>query len=180
MKIYSKLIPVLFFILIAFACKQGNNSPKGSTTSTTISNDLGYTSKMSKSDKKKYYDASNNVVFEVKYKPDAFKLRTAAADLLWKVKLYDNKVKISDNEENLNPYEIKIINSTEAKLVKDDTKLGRLTFDSTSNQQVLTANGATPKNIKGAYTPSTLVNLIPGIADDQKKILINELVLKGF
>lgn len=78
--------------------------------------------------------------------------------------MYDDKIKISDNEENLDPYEIKIINSEEAKLVKNDAKLARLT-----NEEV-----------KGAYFPSLLINEISEIPEDQKRIIMDELVLKGF
>lgn len=131
-------------------------SCKTETKTTVSTGDL--TAKMTKPDKKKYFNSSNTVVYEVKYKDDGFKLRTASSDLLWKVKLYENKVKISDNEENLDPYEIKKLDNGEAKLEKNDTTIERGTADNARN----------------------LVNSITGMPQDQKDILIAELKEKGF
>ena len=175
-----KLLSLSVIFLMATACNNTDKKTTSFSTSTSATQDGKYTSKMTKADKKKYFDASNNVIFEVKYKSDAFKLRTASSDLLWKIKLYDTKIKISDNEENLNAYEIKIVNNNEAKLVKDDIKLARLTFDSTKNSQTITASGATPEVVKGNFAPSLLVNAISEISDNEKQIIISELVLKGF
>ena len=164
MKLYTKILSLLFVLTLSTACKHNEKETTNYSTSTSASQDEPYTSKKTKADKKKYYDANDNVVYEIKYKPDGFKLRTASSKLLWKIKLYDDKIKISDNEENLDPYEIKIINSEEAKLVKNDAKLARLT-----NEEV-----------KGAYFPSLLINEISEIPEDQKRIIMDELVLKGF
>ncbi|MDY8136032.1 hypothetical protein [Aquimarina sp. 2201CG5-10] len=181
MKLYTKIVGLLFLVMMITACKQSEKNTANPSTSNSENRDVIYTSKMTKADKKKYYNANNNVVFEVKYKSDGFKLRTASSKLLWKIKLYDNKIKISDNEENLNPYEIKLINSSEAKLVKEDTKLARLTYDVASKTQTITTTHETKsKEIKGKYSPSLLVNNISEIPDDQKKIIMDELVLKGF
>lgn len=155
------------FLSVLISCNsstKSNTTSTGNTTNSSVENAGSYTSKMTKSDKKKFYDNSNNVVYEIKYKPDGFKLRTESSKLLWKIKLYDDKIKISDNEENLNPYEIKIINNKEAKLLKDDIKIARLTFDDAKNN----------------YSPSLLVNKISEIPEDQKRIIIDELVLKDF
>ncbi|MGB3466354.1 MAG: hypothetical protein WBA74_13835 [Cyclobacteriaceae bacterium] len=60
-----------------------------------------------KGDKLKYYDQQNNMLYEIKYKENSFKLRDSNSALLWKVKTYDNKIKLADNEEMENPIEIK-------------------------------------------------------------------------
>jgi hypothetical protein len=61
-----------------------------------------------KSREKRIYSTDGYDFIEVKaYEDGKFKLKTTNGQLLWKVKLYDDKVKISDNEENENPYEIK-------------------------------------------------------------------------
>lgn len=181
MKLYTKIISLLLLVVITAACKNTEKNTTNPSTSNAVNHDVNYTSKMTKADKKKFYDANNNVVYEIKYKPDGFKLRTASSKLLWKIKLYDAKIKISDNEENLNPYEIKLVNNSTAKLVKNDTKLARLTYTASSNTQTITSrNGLEPKEIKGNYAPSLLINMISEISEDQKKIIINELVLKGF
>ncbi|MFI8604127.1 hypothetical protein ACIGCP_06685 [Cellulophaga baltica] len=64
-----------------------------------------YTSK-NKSEKHKYY-THGDLAFEVKFKSDGFKLRDKNSALLWKIKMYPDKIKISDNEENTNAFEIK-------------------------------------------------------------------------
>ncbi|MFS4491825.1 hypothetical protein [Maribacter sp. 2308TA10-17] len=144
-----KYIFIALLTVAFISCKNAN------TTNTSVGN---LTSKMTKPDKKKYFDSSNSVVYEVKYKDDGFKLRTASSDLLWKVKLYDSKVKISDNEENLNPYEIKKMDTGESKLEKNDMTIERSTTEDARN----------------------LVYKIDEIPQDQQEILISELKEKGF
>ena len=58
--------------------------------------------------KRKYSGSDGAVVIEVKSSDDGFKIRTAAGKLLWKIEKTPEKVKISDNEENRNPYELKV------------------------------------------------------------------------
>lgn len=186
MKIKTMLRSLLIMLSISvmISC---NTSTKSATdtdnsTSTSASQTPGsYTSKMTKSDKKKYYDSSDNVVYEIKYKEDGFKLRTSSSKLLWKVKLYDDKIKISDNEENLNPYEIKMGGTYDAKLVKDDAVLARTSYDLDSKQQsIASESDAQPDFYEGSYSVSFLVNRIPEISTDQKEILIKELKAKGY
>lgn len=187
-KITSTLLYTLLFSLCLSVFVACNSSTKNSTTITETSvsengntTSSAYTSKMTKSDKKKYYDSNNNVVYEVKYKDDGFKLRTASSDLIWKIKLYDNKVKISDNEENLNPYELKITDTYTAKLVKGEETLARTSYNlETKKQSIAAETDAQPDFFDGSYTISVLVNRIPKIAKDQKEILIEELKAKGY
>ncbi|WP_040281763.1 hypothetical protein [Psychroserpens damuponensis] len=174
---------LMLTISIIISC---NTSTKTTTTTddssptTTTQTPSSYTSKMTKSDKKKYYDGST-VVYEIKYKPDGFKLRTASSQLIWKLKLYEDKIKISDNEENLNPYEIKITNKYEAKLVKDAIILARTSYDlDTKTQSIASKDDAQPKFYEGSYSVSYLVNRIPEIKADQQQIIIEELKAKGY
>ena len=56
-----------------------------------------------KGEKRKYESV------EVKYgETGGFKVRTLDGKLLWKVKVTPEKIKVSDNEENANPFELKI------------------------------------------------------------------------
>lgn len=176
----------LLLVFISVGCKESTKTTEQtpnqvSQVSTNETKNEVLTSKMTKADKKKYYNSSNNVVFEIKYKPDGFKLRTAASKLLWKIKLYDTKIKISDNEENLNPYEIKILSNQEAKLEKDGTVLARTSYNIDKKEQVISSNttGA-PEFYKKSYAPSLLISQISEIPEQQKQILINELILKGY
>ncbi|GER59472.1 hypothetical protein [Patiriisocius marinus] len=172
---YDRLLKFLVIVFIAtsfVACKQN-------TSATSNATGEDYTSEMTKSDKKKYKDTSGNVVYEVKYKSDGFKLRTANSDLLWKVKLYPEKIKISDNEENEHPYEIKLIGILASKLVKDDKELARLKMES-GNAIITYKNGDEETSFKAYYSSTLLINEIDEIAADQKDIIIRELKAKGY
>ena len=151
-KIQAISMFILCISLLFVSCKETS----GGGTSTTTVGEL--TSKMTKPDKKKYYNGSNTVVYEVKYKDDAFKLRTPSSDLIWKIKLYENKIKISDNEENENPYEIKKLDNGESKLEKADMTIERSTADEARN----------------------LVYKIKEMPKDQQEIIVQELNAKGF
>lgn len=153
-----------FFLLLCVTLLLGCKTETKSSTSTTpttntsaTNSSRNLTSKMTKSDKKKYYDSNNSVVYEVKYKDNSFKLRSSSSDLLWKVKIYESKVKISDNEENLNAYEIKKMDNGESKLERNDTTIERTTEDARN-----------------------LVYKIDAIPQEQQEILISELKSKGF
>lgn len=69
-------------------------------------------------EKRKYRrGAGGPAVCEVKPGDAGFKLRTTDGKLLWKVKLAEDKIKVSDNEENANPYSIKTKYPDKAKVV---------------------------------------------------------------
>ena len=69
----------------------------------TITYDGGVLHGRRKGEKRKYESV------EVKYgETDGFKVRTLDGKLLWKVKVTPDKIKVSDNEENANPFELKI------------------------------------------------------------------------
>lgn len=69
-------------------------------------------------EKRKYRrGAGGPPVCEVKPGENGFKLRTTDGKLLWKVRLADDKIKVSDNEENANPYSIKTKYPDKAKVV---------------------------------------------------------------
>ena len=92
------------------------------------------TSKRKSSEKVKY-SIDGNEIAEVKAKDtDGFKVRDLNGNLLWKVKITSEKIKISDNEENANPYEIKKTYDG-AKIKRNDEKLGEFKFDS-KNEKV--------------------------------------------
>jgi hypothetical protein len=87
------------------------------------------TSKRKNSEKIKYL-VDGNEIAEVKTKDaDGFKVRDLNGNLLWKIKLSAEKIKISDNEENKNPFEIKK-SYDGAKIKHNDEKIGEIKFDS--------------------------------------------------
>jgi len=137
-----------------------------------------YQSKL-KGDKRKYAVKSGDIVAEVKYKDDGFKVRKPDGTLLWKIKLYDDKVKISNNEENLNPYEIKLGDSDKAKLKKNDETLGEIKLK-TSDKKVEITGGAKSYYIETDKLSLAFgVFLIEEIPENIRFIIACELLAKG-
>ena len=155
--ILKQSIVVVTMLVLLASCKTETKNSGNAAVTTTVATS-GLRSEMTKPDKKKYYNNADDVVYEVKYKPDSFKLRTASSELIWKVKLYDAKIKISDNEENLNPFEIKKLENGEAKLEKNEETIAR---------------GL-------AASASDLVFQISTMPKEQQEILVAELKAKGF
>ncbi|WP_448528366.1 hypothetical protein [Raineya sp.] len=83
--------------------------------------------KVKSAEKNKYTDAQGVGLAEVKAKDaDGFKVRTPDGQtLLWKVKLAGDKIKISNNEENRNPYEIKR-KENKVKISKNEVEITEL------------------------------------------------------
>lgn len=77
---------------------------------------------VSKDGVKRKYSSGGTVLFEVKGDDDGFKLRTPAGGLLYKIKFYDDKVKVSDNEENANPFELKTREGNRIKVMAPGDK----------------------------------------------------------
>lgn len=82
-----------------------------------------------KGEKRKYSDESGKVINEIKFKDEGFKLRTDKGDLIWKIKYDESKIKISDNEENKNPFSINLKSEENAKLKKEDKEIGKIIFN---------------------------------------------------
>lgn len=78
--------------------------------------------------KRKYSGSDGAVVIEVKPSDGGFKVRTADGKLLWKIKKSEDKIKISDNEENRNPYELKIKEDKVKVYAPVDRLLGEVKF----------------------------------------------------
>jgi len=79
------------------------------------------------SGKKKYELEGGGLIAKVKPKDSGFKVKNPEGKLRWKVKISDEKIKISDNEENKNPYVLKI-KSEKIKVSRGDTFLGEVKF----------------------------------------------------
>ncbi|HSD38889.1 MAG TPA: hypothetical protein VLC92_15360 [Rhodocyclaceae bacterium] len=78
--------------------------------------------------KRKYARQGEGVVMEVKPGDDGFKLRSRDAHLLWKLKLKDSSIKISDNEENARAITLKI-NGNRIEVADNGKALGEVNFD---------------------------------------------------
>ena len=133
------------------------------------------------SGKRKYSVDGGPVSWEVKPNEEGgFKLRTADGRLRWKVKVSDDKIKISDNEENRNPFELKMREGNRVKVVAPGGKeLGNVRFDG-SRIEVENAAGQTQFTIATA-TPSAAfgVLLLDDIPPQERAILAAELLSRG-
>ena len=86
----------------------------------TVTYDGGVVHGKLKGDKRKYESV------EVKLGNDGFKVRTLDGKLLWKVKVAADKIKVSNNEENANPYELKIKDAKVKVFAPGDRFLGEV------------------------------------------------------
>jgi uncharacterized protein YkuJ len=126
-----------------------------------------------KEDKRKY-EINGTIISEIKYKDDGLKLRTADGQLKWKVKFDDNKTKISDNEENNNPFELKV-NENKAKIKRNDKQIS----EATEVKQKVTVKSATKtyeidhENFNKAYA----ILGVEEISEQDRLILLVELML---
>jgi hypothetical protein len=120
------------------------------------------------------------VSYEVKSSDGGFKLRTADGRLRWKVKITPEKIKISDNEENNNPFELKVRDGDRVKVVAPgDRELGNVRF-AASKIEVENTAGITQFRIEnpkpaGAFG-ALLLDTIPAT---ERAILLAEIFSRG-
>ena len=132
--------------------------------------------------KRKYTIGDGPVLYEIKPDTDSdgFKLRGADGKLRWKVKITPDKIKISDNEGNDRPFELKVKEGNRVKVVAPvDREIGNVRY--VQNQiEVENADGrviwgtASPK-FSGAYG----VLLCTAIPLRERYILVAELLSRG-
>lgn len=137
-----------------------------------VSNNVTYTHK-TKSNKHKFY-ANGTMKYEVKFKEDGLKLRDKNSKLLWKVKIYPDKIKISNNEENENAFVIKAYED-KVKVKQNEEEL----------YKVKIKDNVIKINDKDAYTISSnqdsyiyAILAIKEISDEHKLFLLAELLNK--
>lgn len=137
-----------------------------------VTNNVKYTYK-NKPNKHKFY-ANGQMKYEVKFKESGFKLRDKNSNLLWKVKIYPDKIKISNNEENTNAFVIKSYEN-KIKVKRNEEELYKVKLD--ANTIIV--------NEKAAYTLSSkqdnyaiAILAIEEIPNDHKLFLIAELLNK--
>jgi hypothetical protein len=125
-----------------------------------------------RSDKRKYYNTSNDMIYAVKMDDDGFKLRDSKEELLWKVKLYDDKLKIASNEEMTGAYEVKLRDG-KLKLEKNDTEIKSIRLsenaDSYPVNEQYTLDGFGMSLTAG-------IMMIPELSDREKFVIAAELV----
>lgn len=107
---------------------------------------------------------------------DGFKLRRADGSLRWKVKVTDDKIKISDNEQNQNPFELKLREGDRIKVVAPgDRRLGDV-----RGARVENAAGTVVYTIEGHPGSAACgVLLLDSIPPEERAILLAELLSRG-
>lgn len=112
------------------------------------------------------------MIYAVKMDDDGFKLRDSKEELLWKVKLYDDKLKIASNEEMTGAYEVKLRDG-KLKLEKNDTEIKSIRLsenaDSYPVNEQYTLDGFGMSLTAG-------IMMIPELSDREKFVIAAELV----
>lgn len=125
---------------------------------------------------KRKYRAGDTVVFETKWDDDGFKLRTPSGSLLYKVKMKDDKIKVSDNEENANPFELKSREGDRIKVMGPGEKeLGNVratVVEDASGKKLFEVSGRAGSAGYGLL-------LLDKIEAAQRYIILSELFAKG-
>lgn len=109
--------------------------------------------------------------YAVKFSDDGFKLRDHNEELLWKVKLYDDKIKLGNNEEMSGAYEIKLREGGKLKLERYESLISELRTD--ENAPNITVDNLTVEGCGGSLAPAIL--LIKDLKEFEKYILMAEL-----
>jgi hypothetical protein len=133
------------------------------------------------SGKRKYTLDGGPVIYEIKPGDDqGFKLRLPDGSLRWKVKVTAEKIKVSDNNENDRPFELKLRDAGRVKVVAPgERELGNVRVNGTKIE-VENAAGTKLFAIDGT-TPSAAygVLLLEDIDQTQRAILLAELLSRG-
>jgi hypothetical protein len=114
--------------------------------------------------KRKYTFGDGQFVYEVKAGDDGFKLRNPDGTLRWKVKLYADKIKISDNEKNERPFQLKnreagrfkIVGPGEEELGNVRFAAGKIEVEGADGRAVLTQPSAKPSAAYGVMLLETI------------------------
>ena len=135
----------------------------------------------------KYKEAADGAdekiqVVEVKLQEDSFKLVDADEKLLWKVRIKDGKIKVSDNEDGNNSWEIKNKSADKSEIrnqageeignVKYYDDNGKLKVKDSSNNEILVS-----KDLKLSAAPGVI--LFNHIPLKHRVVIISELLRMG-
>ncbi|MDW3193560.1 MAG: hypothetical protein R8G66_14390 [Cytophagales bacterium] len=129
----------------------------------------------SREDKRKYRNSSDQVAFVIKYSDAGFKLRDAQEELIWKVKHYEDYLKISDNEEMQNAFRVGFSDSDKLKVKIDGEEQYVAIFDPKSAQFKM--GNYNLRNFKNSLASGML--LIEEIPLKERVILAAEVLKSG-
>lgn len=130
--------------------------------------------------KRAYAQVGGAALGEVKPGDEGFKLKSPDSRLLWKVKLKDGKVKISDNEENARPVVVKVREGF-LEVENDGVPAGSVRFDAaTGLARVLDATGAEVGVVKArGLSAGWALLLVPRVPEAERCVLQLELLSRG-
>ena len=136
---------------------------------------------MKNAEKRKYLLEGGSQIAEVKAREtDGFKVRTPDGKLLWKVKVTADKIKISDNEENQNAYEL-VKKEDGAKIERNQAKLGEVKFY--RDRQKIKVKDAADKEVYDGntdkYSVAYGVLMLKEISEEMRFIIIAELLARN-
>ena len=123
------------------------------------------------------------LIAEVKIKDKGFKLVDENDKLLWKVKISGDKVKISDNEENKNPYVLKKSDDKVKVKDKNEKEIARVKFYSDNGKLKLKDMSGKELYISKNYTKlsgAIGVLAITEIPAKLRAVIASELVKQSF
>lgn len=129
--------------------------------------------------KKAYKTESGNVLAKIKDNGSTFKLKDKNGNLKWKIKIYEDKIKISDNEENKNPYVIKTKSTEKAKVYKNDQEIGFVKFKKEKGNSIVESNNKTFIVTSNSLNAPLLTMLCPQIPEKDQLIIMAELFTRG-
>ncbi len=134
--------------------------------------------RLSKNGKSKYRDQSNVNRYEVKYSDDGFKLRDSNGNLLWKLKYKADKIKLSNNEEMKNAYDIKQ-KGEKIIVTQNDNPVDSLNLGSGSVPAVIKTSNRTLVISGPTRSPAFALLRFSSIPAELQMILITEVLLSG-
>lgn len=146
----------------------------------TGSNATTLQSKAGEEGKRKYARLGEGVVMEVKPEDDGLKLRGADGHLLWKLKLQDSGMKISDNEKNARPITLKI-KDDQIDVADNGKMLGQVEFDGDKGRAKVTdASGKTVWTVQARKISAAFgLHLATRIPENERAVLELELLARG-
>jgi hypothetical protein len=137
-----------------------------------------------KGDKRFYHrgSLSGEAFVEVKISDAGFKVRTPDSTLLWKIKIADDKIKVSDNEENLNAWTLKTHYEDKVK-VEDpgEHEIGEVRFNAESGKIKIKDAADTEQFVlaSGKRSAAYGVLLMSGVPEQYRDVIIAELLARG-
>lgn len=129
---------------------------------------------------RKYKDPHGALVAKVKGDERGFKLKTERGGLLWKVKYYGDKIKISASQDNVLPEELRRKGAQKWSIERDGQAYGKVRFyPKKGRTKVKDAGGETRYQVRNErFSPMAGVLLIPGMQREEAYVLMAEIWLR--